>query len=397
MNFSRMKHILLLIFLVTGLQSFSQITCTISPSDTTIACFNDSIAFIATVEPQGEYTYQWLRNDTVIPGADTSFLIFPAVEARDTANYLCIVTDGVFTDTSNTVRLRMHPKMIIDTLEDATLEKGCRCICNGAIKLVVSGGIPFSYSPPPHYLWKIENSQNCSSCNITVYDSASRTIQGIFGGEHVLKIKDQYCTVQKNFYIDFNRPHKTEINVEPSDTIYLTKPNATLSFPDSSQKFLIYWKWDFGDTTLIENMNPASHNYAKDTKPGEVQVKLSYTDENQCDTTISHTIIIKQVKPKIFNVFTPDNNGINDTFVIKLEDPPDSKQYIDLDLSEIYQSNELQIIDRWGRKVYSKKDYISGEWDGANLSDGAYFYILKCQGYYGEEVYKGSVTILRAH
>jgi hypothetical protein len=68
-----------------------------------------------------------------------------------------------------------------------------------------------------------------------------------------------------------------------------------------------------------------------------------------------------------------------------------------LDFSEVYLSNELQILDRWGRKVYSKTNYRSGEWDGAKLSDGAYFYILVCHGYYGDDVFRGSVTILRAH
>ena len=65
------------------------------------------------------------------------------------------------------------------------------------------------------------------------------------------------------------------------------------------------------------------------------------------------------------------------------------------DWREAYISNEFIVLDRWGKKVYQQTNYRSGEWDGANLSDGTYFYILKCQGQFGDDVFKGAITILR--
>jgi len=174
----------------------------------------------------------------------------------------------------------------------------------------------------------------------------------------------------------------------------LSNPLVTVSFQDSLLKYLTNWEWDFGDSTLVPNLNPASHNYKTVRK---FIIDLNITDLNGCDSTISHEITVKTAKLKIPNVFTPDNdpNMVNESFIITIEDSPEEN------FGDAYISNELSILDRWGRVVYSKANYRSskygGDWKGENLSDGVYFYILKCHGYYGDEVFKGSVTILRYH
>ena len=68
---------------------------------------------------------------------------------------------------------------------------------------------------------------------------------------------------------------------------------------------------------------------------------------------------------EIFTGFSPNNDGINDNFVI-------------LGI-ENYPNNELQIFSRWGMKVFGQKDYQNdwnGRWNGNNLPDGTYFYML---------------------
>ncbi len=74
----------------------------------------------------------------------------------------------------------------------------------------------------------------------------------------------------------------------------------------------------------------------------------------------------------IYNEFSPDGNGINETFVI--------------DCLERFPNNKLEIYNRWGNIVYSKKGY-QNDWDGTfrrsaaiNQSDklptGTYYYVL---------------------
>ena len=81
------------------------------------------------------------------------------------------------------------------------------------------------------------------------------------------------------------------------------------------------------------------------------------------------------------NVFTPNGDGKNDTFEI-----PGLDQYAE---------NELTIVNRWGGTVYQKKGY-KNEWNGSELNEGTYFYLLKLKSASNKwEVYKGYVTIIR--
>ena len=61
------------------------------------------------------------------------------------------------------------------------------------------------------------------------------------------------------------------------------------------------------------------------------------------------------------NIITPNNDGLNETFrVLNIEQYPD---------------NHIAIFNRWGRRVY-EKDRYDNTWDGGDVSDGVYFYIL---------------------
>jgi gliding motility-associated-like protein len=61
------------------------------------------------------------------------------------------------------------------------------------------------------------------------------------------------------------------------------------------------------------------------------------------------------------NIFTPNGDGYNDTFFIPKLD--------------LYPDNELVVVNRQGKEVYRKKGY-QGNWTGANLATGSYFYQL---------------------
>ncbi|MCK5079099.1 MAG: gliding motility-associated C-terminal domain-containing protein, partial [Bacteroidales bacterium] len=63
-------------------------------------------------------------------------------------------------------------------------------------------------------------------------------------------------------------------------------------------------------------------------------------------------------------------------------------------INDYYISNELVIFNRWGKKVFEATDY-NNDWDGDNLPQGTYFYVLKCQGELGEDIFQGAVTIVR--
>ncbi|MFC5537657.1 gliding motility-associated C-terminal domain-containing protein [Rhodocytophaga aerolata] len=80
------------------------------------------------------------------------------------------------------------------------------------------------------------------------------------------------------------------------------------------------------------------------------------------------------------NVFTPNEDGTNDTFVIP-DLPPDNCQYT---------FKSIEIYNRWGRPVYTayEREFT---WSGQEYPTGSYFYLIN----YGATVFKGTVSLLR--
>jgi gliding motility-associated-like protein len=367
-----MRILFVLFFFLSGLTSFSQLHCVVEPEDTTL-CYRDSLALVCTVTGTGPFTYRWQKNQADTLGAVDSILVFPSVDVDDTAVYRCIVSNGTETDTSNDARIRMHPKMKFDTMYRYN-ELGCPGICKGQFKALVSGGTQFSGETKYIFEWGGGHAQDT-------------IVFGLCPGRYVLTVTDSMnCTLDSAYLIDVLRSPKVDFDIIPRDTIYLTNPNMSVVFNDTAQPYMTNWRWDFGDSAKSVNLNPAYHSYAA---VGTYPVRLAFTDQNGCDTTITHDLVVKVAELQIPNVFTPNGDGVNDRFEIKVKDEPDVK-----DFRILYLGNELVIYDRWGRKVYQKSNYASEDWNGDNLSDGTYYYILKCTGQFGDDIFRGSVTII---
>ncbi|WP_343585876.1 gliding motility-associated C-terminal domain-containing protein [Flavobacterium sp.] len=94
-------------------------------------------------------------------------------------------------------------------------------------------------------------------------------------------------------------------------------------------------------------------------------VKLDQIDTNSANNQDSATVSPNCLK--IYNEFSPNDDGQNDFFYI--------------DCIERYPNNQLEIFNRWGNLVYYQKGY-KNTWDGKadgsakTLPEGTYFYIL---------------------
>jgi gliding motility-associated-like protein len=377
---SQMRESLLIFFILSSMLANSQVNVVVRPADTTV-CYLDSVAFTSVVSGAGSsaITYRWQKNfiDLTGPGTNDSIYAITHVTAASPGIYRCIISvEGLGSDTSNEVILRMHPRMFIDTLYRYN-PLGCAGECKGQFKTNVSGGTPFNGDIPYIYEWHGGHSQDT-------------IVFGLCPGHFVFTVTDSLgCSLDSNYFVDVLKSPKVTFEIKPDSVIYLTNPNIQVAFPDSMRKYITNWTWDFGDSIRIPNLNPVTHTYSDTTKPGQVIISLKFTDMNGCDTTITNEVTVKIAKLDIPNLFTPNGDGINDKFAIELED--DRKK----DFREAYLANELLVFDRWGRKVFNKTDYKSEDWDGDRLSDGTYFYILRLTGQYGDEVQKGSATILR--
>ena len=80
------------------------------------------------------------------------------------------------------------------------------------------------------------------------------------------------------------------------------------------------------------------------------------------------------------NVFTPNEDGKNDAFVI-----PGIEAY----------ENEITIVNRWGGTIYHSKAY-QNDWKGEGLNEGTYYYVIKVKPKDGKwDTHTGYVTLLR--
>ncbi|WP_428330918.1 PKD domain-containing protein [Mucilaginibacter sp.] len=118
------------------------------------------------------------------------------------------------------------------------------------------------------------------------------------------------------------------------------------------------------------------------TSPSEnITYTLLVTNASGCSASSSVNVTVLKY-PVIPSAFTPNNDGINDTWNIK---------YLDT-----YPNNTVDIYNRYGEKVYSSIGYAipwDGRYKGADLPTGTYYYIINPKS--GRKALSGSVTIIR--
>ncbi|MCA6377953.1 MAG: gliding motility-associated C-terminal domain-containing protein, partial [Cytophagales bacterium] len=102
--------------------------------------------------------------------------------------------------------------------------------------------------------------------------------------------------------------------------------------------------------------------------------ELKIKDALGCEKTYADIEIKVDVNIFIPNVFTPNEDGSNETFFIR-NLPADSK---------------VNISNRWGAEVYSSSNY-QNDWNGSNNADGVYFYRIVAGG----NTFTGWVEIIR--
>ncbi|MCB9187956.1 MAG: gliding motility-associated C-terminal domain-containing protein [Flavobacteriales bacterium] len=155
------------------------------------------------------------------------------------------------------------------------------------------------------------------------------------------------------------------------DQLSCSQGGTTLSIVANGGNGFLTYSWSNGtyESTIDFAQEGSYYCYIKDgegciAKSDVVEV----TDEMECI--------------EIPNTFTPNDDGINDTW--------------NLDFSS-YTDVKMVVFSKWGREVYSTGDNII-HWDGmsqsgAKLPNGVYYYVLELNG--GEINQSGFVTLLR--
>jgi len=135
--------------------------------------------------------------------------------------------------------------------------------------------------------------------------------------------------------------------------------------------------WDFGDGSTSTEEEPI-HVYQSFNDNIVTLIAINGTCADTTSSTLTTTISLSE--DSIPNVFTPNNDGINDCFDL---DVPE-------ELNECYQ---IHIFNRWGNIVYESADPADC-WKGGSdkiLPAGIYVYTVNVK----DLKWKGTVQLIR--
>lgn len=182
------------------------------------------------------------------------------------------------------------------------------------------------------------------------------------------------CTFDSTFSFYVKPVPKIEI-LTPDDSVFCVN-NSIRLIANENPHWAYLWekpKEEINRDTIKTNILIATLSKAFDGIEYQVYV---YDSISQCKSSKIAKISSKICDIIIPTVFTPNGDGINDLFYIKIGDKDKKTDNEIIKLHEKYPGSTLLIFNRNGKKVYEKTDYQS-DWDGGNNGDGVYFYILK--------------------
>ena len=296
------------------------------------------------------------------------------VSPTDTTQYLVYVNDGCTQDSPNdSIYVNVN---VIDTA-DATVvsinKDGCPALTVD-FTVVTDYGTSFEWDFDSD--GTIDLTTTNTSINYTYQNTGTYTVTlyvyTATGCESIIVLPN-HVTVHPEPIADFS--------YDPPVTTLL---NPTINFIDESIG-ASNWLWNFGDNTGDTIQFP-SHTY-QDT--GFYLVTLVVSNANGCyDTTRTMLEIEPDYVLLVPNSFTPDGDGINETFF------PVGVGIQERDYSFL-------IFNRWGELIYESHNTDDG-WDGtakdrSKISPvGVYVWVIETTDLNGEtHKYIGNVNLIR--
>ncbi len=216
----------------------------------------------------------------------------------------------------------------------------------------------------------------------------------------------EHCYINNSQFAPISYTPTLTVTSDSGCTSILTKPNLITVYPKPVAAFTVspsvtsivnpvitisnqstgtnFWSWNFGDQDSSSVSNPQPHTYA-DTGSFTITLMVS-TQYNCVDITYQTIIIQPDFTFYIPNSFTPNDDGINDTFT---------------GMGIFIEKFEMSIFDRWGNLVFFSDDF-NKPWDGkANHGTelaqmDVYIYMIKVLDINKlEHKYTGKVTVVK--
>jgi len=330
-----------------------------------VLCHDDSTGSIQLYPNGGvgNYTYAWTVADS------THYNVTDSTDAHlfnlIGGVYTVVITDSSNCNISETYTI-IQPTQI--SLSADIIDNVCYNGYAGSIDLTVDGGTP-AYSGYT-YVWTEQNDSIVNNYD-SLFSATSEDIENLHAGTFNVIVSDlNNCTASATYKV--NQPFQgMEITAEVFDVSCKDQHDGAIDLSVEYGTAPYTYNWSNNETTEdLENLDGGEYI-------------ITVTDIYKC--MITDTFIVKVTNIDcihIYNVFSPNGDGVNDTW--------------DIDNIFLYPDVEINVFNQWGNKVFESTGYTEawdGTYNGNPLPAATYYYTLDLKN--GDKAYSGSITILK--
>lgn len=317
-------------------------------------CFGDEDGSI-TVTATGAAPLSYSVDGGLTTQTDGTFTGLPV------GTYTLVVQDTNGCAVNQEVVLDEPPPVLLNAVEISA--ESCAGLCDGSILLEAEGADLFSLN-------------NDAPQQTPAFD-------GLCPGSYTVTVSNlNGCTVSGQAVVEPGVVVQAAFSASPT---LVTEPGTPVVFADSSVGAVTY-VWDFAGLGGSEEQSPT---FTFPLEEGTAEVCLTVTSFNGCTDTACAIITFERASNEVDvpNVFSPNGDGVNDTFGISGDPGP-------------LRSFSLQVFNRWGQLIFAG-DRVAMAWDGRQvsgeaLSEGTYFWVLDYTPEAGTQVQRtGHVTLVR--
>jgi gliding motility-associated-like protein len=349
---------------VSHVNGVKDLKATLNYDGSRVRCiyFNDSLPGITgIVYPSlSQIVLEWHGNSAITSNDTLTLgeLIFETLQSGLADVNWQSAPGTVFTDESGDT---IHPDFIpgiiqVHELPQVTL-RGVPTLCEGdSLNLIttITGG-----TGPMNLQWNTPQGIYPGS-NIQIGNSLPE-----HSGKYSFTVIDRFhCIDTANIDITVIATPKANFHTQ-NDTIWY-QSTYQLQAPEGYYSY----QWSTGDTTY----------YIQVTKEGEYSVMIQ--TEEGCKNLESVVMMDGMVPIAVPNAFTPNGDGLNDTF----------KPVVNVELVKQF---SMSIYNKWGQRIFETTNTSKG-WDGKDTQPGVYNWVISYSNRIGKMFQmKGVVTIIR--
>lgn len=320
--------------------------------DQVLDCLTDLV--ILGTEGQPQLSYQWLE-----AGAGNPISNNPTIEIISAGSFVLVVTDtNTGCSNEDQVTVSLDPTDINDFII-SSINPLCFGEMNGIISIdeIEGGTPPFTFE-------------------LNGQASNEGTFSNLPDGNYQIVIRDDKgCEVDT--MITLTNPPAVNVELGPDININFGDELLLEGEVSISSERISGIEWLFNG---IPQCDPCEELTLLFDSPESGLVSLIVTDINGC-FDLDQILITVTINRDVYipNAFSPNNDGINDVFLV----------YGPENLFEI---EHIKIFDRWGSKVFERSDILpndpnfgwNGEFRGERLNPGIFVYQVRVRYVDGE-------------